>query len=236
MKSHYQVPQDIEWGYAGDKWYVLQSRPITTLDEYNRSMFIEIFPDPLSPIFLSVIKPLFKGMLDFLFEDWGFKVPKNINAIGIYYNQPYFNRRYVETTLAPLSPKVRESLVATIVNPFSDEKEGATTELSLPYLRLASRILRFLTRFPKELPGLLAKYHKEVAEVEAMPLDSASDSDIANMIHRLLFEVANMLLFYDYMLIAVIKRTYSLLGVILESHYHDRCRNGSRQPCLRSHR
>jgi pyruvate,water dikinase len=221
IENHYRVPQDIEWGYARDKWYILQSRPITTLDEYNRSMFIEIFPDPLSPVFLSVIKPLFKGMLDFLFEDWGFKVPKEINAIGIYYNQPYFNRRYVETTLAPLSPKVREPLVATIVNPFSDEKEESATELSLPFLRMVSRILRFLTGFPKQLPGLLATYHKEVAEVEAMPLESASDSDIANMIHRLLFEVANMLLYYDYMLIAVIKRTYKYLGSLLESRYQE---------------
>ena len=31
-------------------------------------MFIEIFPDPLSPVFLSVIEPLFKDMLDFTFR------------------------------------------------------------------------------------------------------------------------------------------------------------------------
>ncbi len=221
IEDHYRVPQDIEWGYARDKWYVLQSRPITTLDEYNRSMFIEIFPDPLSPIFLSVIDPLFKGMLDFTFESLGFKPPENIQAIGVYYNQVYFNKRYIETALMPLSAKVREPLVAGIVNPFSDEEQNNASELSLPYLRMAARTLQFITTFPAKLPGLLARYHKEVAELEAKPLDSASDSEIATLIHRLLFEVANKLLNYDFLLIAVIGRTYRLLGTLLESHYHE---------------
>ncbi|RIK17947.1 MAG: hypothetical protein DCC52_16490 [Chloroflexi bacterium] len=79
VEQHYARPMDIEWAYAREKFYMLQARPITTLTnderrtthetmpsslvfghsplpgEYNRTMFIEIFPDPLSPIFLSVI-------------------------------------------------------------------------------------------------------------------------------------------------------------------------------------
>lgn len=32
IEHHYGVPQDIEWAYAGDRMFIVQSRPITTLD------------------------------------------------------------------------------------------------------------------------------------------------------------------------------------------------------------
>ncbi len=32
IERHYGVPQDIEWSYVGDRLYIVQSRPITTLD------------------------------------------------------------------------------------------------------------------------------------------------------------------------------------------------------------
>jgi len=31
IESHYKSPQDIEWAFVKDKFYILQSRPITTL-------------------------------------------------------------------------------------------------------------------------------------------------------------------------------------------------------------
>ena len=33
IEQHYQSPQDVEWALAGGKMYIVQSRPITTLDE-----------------------------------------------------------------------------------------------------------------------------------------------------------------------------------------------------------
>ena len=32
IEGHYGVPQDIEWSYVGDRLFIVQSRPITTLD------------------------------------------------------------------------------------------------------------------------------------------------------------------------------------------------------------
>jgi pyruvate,water dikinase len=31
IENHYLAPQDIEWGFDGDQFYILQSRPITGL-------------------------------------------------------------------------------------------------------------------------------------------------------------------------------------------------------------
>jgi pyruvate,water dikinase len=35
IEKHYGVPQDIEWAYENGKMYIVQSRPITTLDQEN---------------------------------------------------------------------------------------------------------------------------------------------------------------------------------------------------------
>jgi phosphohistidine swiveling domain-containing protein len=229
VEEHYGSPQDIEWGYYRDKWYLLQARPITTLSEestieagegeYNRTMFVEIFPDPLSPIFLSVIGPMFKDMLDFTFRKLGFEEPEDIEAIGEFYNQPYFHREYIAAALGPLSLSVREALVSQIVNPFGAQEEGFAGELSLPFLGMSARVVRFMVRFPGQLPGLLEQYQNEVADVAALDVEKVSDAEIVSAIKELVFEDASKLLNYDFLMIAVIGRTYRVLGKLLEATY-----------------
>jgi len=231
IESHYGSPQDIEWAYAQGRFYVLQARPITTLApqaakateavEYNRTMFIEIFPDPLSPIFLSVIAPLFHGMLDFTFQALGFKPPPGMDAVGVFYNQVYFNRNYITAALEPLSPSVREELVSQIVNPFKRHEQGARGELSLPYLGMVARLLRFMVGFPERLPELVARYQAGVAEVAALPLDSVSDSEIVARCRELVFGTASRLLNYDFLMIALIGRTYQMLGRLLQRYVRE---------------
>ncbi|MCH8876111.1 MAG: hypothetical protein IIA89_04730 [Chloroflexi bacterium] len=226
IEEHYGSPQDIEWALRKGKWYVLQSRPITTLREpsdlYIRSMFVEIFPDPLSPVFLSLIAPLFKSMLDFTFQYWGFSLPKDRPAVGVYYNQPYWNQNYIEAAFSSLSPEVREPLVSAIANPFGHHGAETKRELSLPYIRLVLNTLRFMIRFPKQMPGLIAKYRDQVAEVAEMSLEEASDQEIIEAVRGLVLEDASPLLDYDFLMIAVIGRTYEMLGTFLEPNFGER--------------
>jgi pyruvate,water dikinase len=229
IEKHYGAPQDIEWAYFQGKWYVLQARPITTLEktarittsssEYNRTMFVEIFPDPLSPSFCSVIQPLFRSMLDFTFTTWGFDLPQQMQAVEIFYNQPYFNRDYIDAALSPLSREVREPLVAQIVNPFGELKGRARVELSLAYLQMARQTLRFLVDFPKVLPTLLAAHRSEVASIAALPLNELPDHELVAHLNRVLFGSTRKLLDHDFLLIAVIKRVYHLMGLILEPYF-----------------
>jgi pyruvate,water dikinase len=231
IENHYGTPQDIEWGYAQGTHYLLQARPITTLTtdpgvatakgEYNRTMFVELFPDPLSPTFLSVIQSLLHSMLDFTFEELGFQPPQGMDAVGAFYNQPYFHRDYIEAAFQPLSAAVREPLVAQIVNPFGDKKGGGRTELSIPFIRMAYRLLRFMVRFPKQLPGIVAHYHAQVAEVAALPMETLSDQELIVSIRRLSFGSASDLLNYDFLMMALIKRSYETLGRLLRPHFGD---------------
>ncbi len=36
IETHYNFPQDIEWAMAGEKIYIVQSRPITTLEDFSK--------------------------------------------------------------------------------------------------------------------------------------------------------------------------------------------------------
>ncbi len=236
---------DIEWAYARGRFYILQARAITTLaeqpaqaetrgepfglahgepfdkaqGEYNRTMFVEIFPDPLSPLFLSVIQPLFQSMLDFTFRTMGFRPPAGMDAVRVFYNQPYFHRDYIEAALAPLSAPVRERLVSQIVNPFGRHAAGMHGELSPAYLGMVLRLLRFMTRFPSQLPRLIARYRAEIKEVEALRLDAVSDAEIVARARKLAFGTAGRLLNYDFLMIALIDITYQTLGTILARYF-----------------
>ncbi len=224
IEHHYGRPMDTEWAYRDGELYLLQARPITTESirppgEFNRSMFIDIFPDPLSPIFLSVISPLFNGMLDFTFEKMGFPPPTHIKGTGEYYNQVYFNRDYIAETFKPLSKKVRDPIVASLVNPFGHHEETSAGELTTPYLRMLTRVLSFMVQFPKILPGILKRYQADIAAIEAVNIDRTSDAELVSNIQRLVFESVNHLLNYDFLLIMVIGRSYRILGSLLRKYY-----------------
>lgn len=227
---------------AHDKIYLLQARPITTLEqtgpaepktallypltdnapgEYNRTMFIEIFPDPLSPAFLSVVKQLFQEMLDFTVKTLGFDPPRDVEAIGIYYNQPYFHRDYVQSALAPLSPHTREALVAQLVNPFGKHERNLPLEFSLHYLGMVFRLLRLMLTLPNQLPGLVAEYRAAIDRANTAPLDNISDAEISEQIRTLVFDHASKLLDYDFLMIALIGLSYQTLGTLLTRYYGD---------------
>jgi pyruvate,water dikinase len=310
IEAHYKRPMDIEWGFAGSRFYILQARPITTLKpaaapaaplpaapdgssspfgvggetaslspagriltgraegpasppaaalghkgidfrtgvpagpvpqaspadalsargtgragsrvppgEYNRTMFIEIFPDPLSPIFLSVIQPLFDSMLAFTFETLGFKPPRDVPAIGAFFNQPYFSRAYIEAALQPLSPPVRAQLVAQIINPFGRHARGVRGELSPAFAGMVLRLLRFMVSFPAQLPGVVARYRHGINDFMALDLSTLSDREIVNRAMALGLNTAGALLNYDFLMIALIGITYQTLGTLLERYY-----------------
>jgi phosphohistidine swiveling domain-containing protein len=229
IESHYRVPMDIEWGYARGEFYILQARAITTLaheaprthasGEYSRSMFVEIFPDPLSPTFLSAISPLIKSFLDFTFETFGFKPPEAMEAVGVFYNQPYFRRDYIAATLRQLTPPVREAMIAQMVNPFGRQERRLRGELSPSYLGMVIRLIRFMLRFPAQLPGIVSHYREEIKAIESLRLDTMPDREIVRRIRDLVFGTASRLLNYDFLMIALIGITYQMLGSLLQRYF-----------------
>jgi len=225
IESHYGHPHDIEWAYEGDSCYVLQARPITTLaqdedqesdPEYNRSMFVELFPESLSPLFLSVMQHLIGDMLDFVLNLWGFRPPKDIEPVGVFYNQPYFNRSYIEAALAPLPTSVRERVVGQLMNPFGHQERSVKGGLSLAYIQMMVRMLRIMYRFPERLAKIISEFQHEIAETQSLPIQTTSDKELIARIRDKVFGAGSNLLSYDFLLIAITGISYQVLGSILE--------------------
>jgi phosphohistidine swiveling domain-containing protein len=230
VENHYGTPQDIEWAYAQGRLYVLQSRPITTVapapeaaepTEYNRTMFVELFPDPLSPFFSSAIQGLLHRMLDYTFQTLGLEPQKGMEAVGVFYNQPYFSRNYIAAALDPLPDWLREQMTAQIVNPFTRYKEGPRGRLNPAYLRVAAQFLYFMVTFPRQLPRWVSRYQDEVAEVADLSLDASTDEELTSHIRNLVFGTVSRLLNYDFLMISLCNRTYENLGRLLKPYFQE---------------
>ena len=77
IEEHFGAPQDIEWCLADDKFYIVQSRPITTLfpipasNDQENHVFVSVghqqmMTDPMRPLGLSIwqlraVRPMFKA-------------------------------------------------------------------------------------------------------------------------------------------------------------------------------
>ncbi|HEY9295224.1 MAG TPA: glycerol-3-phosphate acyltransferase, partial [Phormidium sp.] len=60
---YHGIPQDIEWSYDGDRLWLLQSRPITTLSPiWTRKIAAEVIPGLIRPLTWSINRPLTCGV------------------------------------------------------------------------------------------------------------------------------------------------------------------------------
>ena len=88
VEQHFARPQDIEWALLGERFALLQARPITALPEptgeaptewplprdkamYFRASIIEQLPDPLTPLFADLVRPAVPAGLAALMAELG---------------------------------------------------------------------------------------------------------------------------------------------------------------------
>lgn len=230
VAKYYGKPQDIEWAHADENWYILQARPITTLDKadritdadgrFSRAMFVEIFPDGLSPSFLSVVSPLLADMLRQAFRELGFRKLPPGEPVREFLNQPYLSVDYIEAVLADLNPQVRRHLVARFTNIFGEER--ADQPLNWTQLSLALRLFSFMRRFRRDIPGQIAAYHKEIERISAISLPETADYELLANVRQICFTGAGPLLNNDFLLIAAISVCRTVLTKLLKPAYGDK--------------
>ena len=83
------------------------------------------------------------------------------------------------------------------------------------------RILRFIIRFPSQLPGILASYRAEIKSAEALDLGKMPDREVMGQVRQLVFGAGRRFMNYDFMIIAVIHITYQMLGTLLDRYFGD---------------
>ena len=92
---YHGIPQDLEWSYDGEKLWLLQARPITTLQPiWTRKIAEEVIPGFICPLTWSINRPLTCGV-------WGeiFTLVLGSRASGLnfketatlHYSSAYFN-------------------------------------------------------------------------------------------------------------------------------------------------
>ncbi|WP_354635005.1 glycerol-3-phosphate acyltransferase [Planktothricoides raciborskii] len=92
---YHGIPQDIEWTYDGQKFWILQSRPITTLlPIWTRKIAAEVIPGIIHPLTWSINRPLTCGVWGELFTLVLQDQAQGLNfqeTATLHYSQAYFN-------------------------------------------------------------------------------------------------------------------------------------------------
>ena len=95
---YHGIPQDIEWTYDGQQLWLLQARPITTLQPiWTRKIAAEVIPGLIRPLTWSINRPLTCGV-------WGeiFTLVLGKRAKGLDFNETaalHYSRAYFNATL-----------------------------------------------------------------------------------------------------------------------------------------
>lgn len=122
-EDHYQFPQDIEWGIANDRLYLLQSRPITTIPpRWTRDESAERFPFPISPLTWDFVDDAFHQSLSFSLRLMGFP-PFNGKWFGMHGGYVYGNQNAVDLYLKRVPLRLEslaqvQALLPRVTEPF----------------------------------------------------------------------------------------------------------------------
>jgi rifampicin phosphotransferase len=95
-ESFFRFPQDIEWGYVGERLVILQSRPITTIPpRWTRDESAERFPNVITPLTWDFVERGFRRSMDHSFRLMGFP-PFSGQWFGKHGHYIYGNQNAVE--------------------------------------------------------------------------------------------------------------------------------------------
>jgi pyruvate,water dikinase len=91
------IPQDVEWSHDGSQLWILQTRPITTLQPiWTRRIAAEVIPGIIRPLTWSINNPLTCGVWAELFQ---MVLGKQTQAIAEHLATLHYDRAYFNATL-----------------------------------------------------------------------------------------------------------------------------------------
>ncbi len=118
IETHFQSPQDIEWSYQKNALYILQTRPITTLEEPDEILWTRGYGDEY---WTDVASPLYVSLLGHYLEDYvtkegakimGYNEVLGHDLIRMHKSHAYFNTNVLESvfTYYPKFARTKELL------------------------------------------------------------------------------------------------------------------------------
>ncbi len=116
VEGHYGLPQDIEWGIAAGVIYLLQSRPVTTIQpDWTRDESAERFPNPMTPLSWDFISVAFRASMSHSLALMGLP-PMKTDWFAIFDHYIYGNQNAVRLIgmFRPIRARSAAELVAEI--------------------------------------------------------------------------------------------------------------------------
>ncbi|MDD5330252.1 MAG: PEP/pyruvate-binding domain-containing protein [Sulfuricella sp.] len=143
IEAFYGYPQDIEWGFEGDRLWLLQARPITRIPpRWTRDESAERFPSVITPLAWDLVEEGFHQSLSHSFGLMGLP-PFHGKWFALFDNYVYGNQHavevYAEGTANSLNVRSVAELVAAL--PVLRKRYAWVQELPLTWSRDLDRYL-----------------------------------------------------------------------------------------------
>ena len=202
---YHGIPQDIEWSYDGQQLWLLQARPITTLQPiWTRKIAAEVIPGLIRPLTWSINRPLTCGVWGEIFTvvlGDSLRDSSASRAQGLNFNETatlHYSRAYFNATLLGeifrrmgLPPESLEFL--TRGAKFSKPPTSST-------LRNLPGLLRLLSREWSLEKNFNSDYQKQFAptlsQLTAQSVSKLSPSTLLERVDRIL-EVLKQATYYS---------------------------------------
>ena len=184
------IPQDIEWTYDGEKLWLLQVRPITTMQPiWTRRIAAEVIPGKIRPLTWSINQPLTCGVWGKIFtivlgdraKDLNFERTATLHFASAYFNASLLGTIFYRMGLPP------ESLEFLTRGAKFSKPPIRSTLINIPGLwRLAKREWQLVTHFQRDRAKLFEPILSAIAEQPVIELSATEIIDRINTILGLL--------------------------------------------------
>lgn len=198
LESRYQgVPQDIEWSYDGETLWLLQSRPITTLQPlWTRKIAAEVIPGTIRPLTWSINRPLTCGV-------WGeiFAVVLGDRARGLdfeatatlHHAHAYFNATLLGDIFRRMGLPAESLEFLTRGAKFSRPPLGSTLRNLPGLVRLLRRELKLEQQFTQEKRD---RFEPALQALANTPRDALTPQELLDRVDTIL-ELLKRVTYYN---------------------------------------
>jgi phosphohistidine swiveling domain-containing protein len=171
---YHGIPQDLEWSFDGQRLWVLQTRPITTLAPiWTRKIAAEVIPGVIHPLTWSINRPLTCGVWGQLFTlvlgrraaDLDFPT-----TATLHWGRAYFNASLLGTIFRRMGLPPESLEFLTRGAKMSRPSLGSTLGNLWGLGRLLRRELSLETDFQRDQTQLFRPLLSELAETPPHPL------------------------------------------------------------------
>ncbi|MGL5873045.1 MAG: glycerol-3-phosphate acyltransferase [Xenococcaceae cyanobacterium] len=181
------IPQDIEWTYDGEQLWLLQARPIVTLQPmWTRKIAAEVIPGAIRPLTWSINRPLTCGV-------WGdiFKLVLGKRAQGLdfeetatlHYSHAYFNASLLGKIFLSMGLPPESLEFLTRGEPFSKPPRSATLKNLPGLLRLLVREWHLERDFQRDRTKL---FDPVLRQIDTLSQATATPTEILERIELIL--------------------------------------------------